>query len=64
MHGLLAFVFKLSSRHEMNRELTGAMIFEHFKRLFPDIDSIPHSCTPPKFLEKSTLRALRKLTFI
>jgi len=43
--GLFAFIFRLSSRREMNRELTGPIIFDHLKRIFPEIDSIPHADT-------------------
>ena len=41
--GLFAFIFRSSSRREMNRELTSPVIFEHLKNLFPEIDSIPHA---------------------
>lgn len=51
MFGLLAFVFRLQSRREMNRELTGPVIFEHVKKLFPEIDSIPHADTLARLLE-------------
>jgi hypothetical protein len=60
VYGLLAFVFKLSSRREMNRELTGALVFEHLKRLFPEIESIPHSCTLARFLEKTNPQELEE----
>src|SRR3990167_3896951 len=33
--GLLAFVFRLKSRREMNRELTGAAIHRHLQKIFP-----------------------------
>ena len=39
--GLFAFVFRLSSRREMNRELTGAIIHQHLRKIFPELDSIP-----------------------
>ena len=49
--GLLAFIFRLSSRREMNRELTSPLIFEHLHKLFPEIDSIPHADTLARLLE-------------
>lgn len=52
MFGLLAFIFRLTSRREMNRELTGAVIFDHLKKLFPELDSIPHADTLSRVLEK------------
>lgn len=49
--GLFAFIFRLQSRREMNRELTGPLIQEHLKKIFPEIDTIPHSCTLARLLE-------------
>lgn len=50
--GLLSFVFRLSSRREMNRELTGATINNHLQKLFPELDSIPHADTLARLLER------------
>jgi hypothetical protein len=51
--GLLSFVFRLSSRREMNRELTGAAVNENLRKLFPELDSIPHADTLARLLEKT-----------
>ena len=51
LFGLFAFIFRLSSRREINRELTGPVIFNHLKKCFPDIDSIPHADTLARALE-------------
>ena len=51
--GLFAFVFRLSSRREMNRELTGAAVTENLRKLFPELDSIPHADTLARLLEKT-----------
>lgn len=48
--GLFAFIFRLSSRREMNRELTSPVIFEHLRKLFPEIDTIPHADTLARVL--------------
>ena len=53
LYGLLAFVFKLSSCREMNRELSSTVAFEQLKTLFPEIETIPHACTLTRFLEKT-----------
>lgn len=53
LFGLFAFVFKLSSRCEMNRELTSPVIFEHLKKVFPEIESIPHADTLARLLENT-----------
>lgn len=49
--GLFAFVFRLSSRREMNREMSGAVISHHLQKIFPDLDSIPHADTLARILE-------------
>ena len=35
LYGLFAFIFRLSSQREINRELSGAVIFENLRKLFP-----------------------------
>ena len=50
MYGLLAFIFRLSSRREMNRELTGPVITEQLRKLFPELESIPHADTLARLL--------------
>ena len=52
MFGLFAFVFRLSSRREMNRELTGPVIHAHLQAIFPDIETIPHADTLARLLER------------
>ncbi|MEO8402220.1 MAG: transposase family protein [Gammaproteobacteria bacterium] len=54
--GLLAFVFRLSSRREMNRELTGAVINHHLQKIFPELNSIPHADTLARLLKKINVR--------
>ena len=52
MFGLFAFIFRLQSRREINREQTGPLIFEHLKKLFPEIDSIPHADSLARILAR------------
>lgn len=59
--GLFAFVFRLSSRREMNRELTSPVIFEHLKKLFPDVESIPHADTLARLLENTNPQTIEAL---
>ena len=67
--GLFAFIFRLQSRREMNRELTAPAIQEHLRTLFPDINSIPHADTlvrylqnlNPKRIEEIHITLIRKL---
>ncbi len=58
--GLFGFIFRLASRREMNRELTGAAIQTHLKKLFPDLDSIPHADTLARLLETIDPREIEK----
>lgn len=51
MLGLFAFILRLNSRREMNAELTGPVIFEHLKSIFPEIDTIPHADTVARYLQ-------------
>ena len=48
--GLFAFIFQLHSRREMNRELTGPVIFANLKKIFPDLETIPHADTLARLL--------------
>src|SRR6202021_2754562 len=58
--GLLSFVFRLSSRREMNRVLTGAVIQHHLQKIFPDLDSIPHADTLARLLEEINVNEIEK----
>lgn len=69
MFGLFAFIFRMKSRREMNRELTGAAINENLRKLFPELNSIPHADTvarllksiDPKHIEKSHILLIKDL---
>jgi hypothetical protein len=56
--GLFAFVFRLNSRREMNRELTGAAINRQLQKIFPALDSIPHADTLARFLETARIQEI------
>lgn len=58
--GLLAFVFRLSSRREINRELTGAVINHHLRKIFPEFDSIPHADTLARLLERMNVEEIER----
>lgn len=59
--GLFAFIFRLSSRREMNRELSGALIFEHMRKIFPELDSIPHADTLVRLLERTGPKKIEEI---
>jgi len=52
--------FRLSSRREMNRELSGAVIFENLQKLFPELESIPHADTLARVLEKINVKEIEE----
>jgi hypothetical protein len=60
LYGLFAFIFRLKSRREMNRELTGPMIFENLQKLFPEIETIPHADTIARLLERININDIEK----
>ena len=55
LYGLFAFIFRLSSRREINRELTGIIVFENLQKIFPELESIPHADTLARILERRIL---------
>ena len=67
--GLFAFIFRLTSRREMNRELTGALIHEHMEKIFPEIETIPHADTlarllkniNPRYIESAHIHFIKDL---
>jgi len=59
--GLFAFIFRLRSRREMNRELTGPVIFDHLKKIFPEIDSIPHADTLGRVLKHTSPKEIEAI---
>ncbi len=61
MFGLFAFVFRLCSRREMNRELTSPRVFEQLKRIFPEIESISHADTLERLLENTNPRKIEHI---
>ena len=60
LYGLFAFIFRLSSRREMNRDLTGAVIFNNLKKIFPELESIPHADTLARVLEKINVNDIER----
>lgn len=67
LYGLLAFILRLSSRREINRELSGMVVFENLKKIFPELESIPHADTLARVLEKINVNEIeltQKLRFI
>lgn len=50
LYGMLCFVLQTSSRREANRELSGPVLLGHLRKLFPEMDKIPHQDTLNRIL--------------
>jgi len=50
LHGILAFVFQMSSRREANRQMTMPMFQENLRLMFPELESVPHQDTLNRLL--------------
>lgn len=52
IYGILCFAFQMSSRREANRELTRPMFEANLRRLFPDLEELPHNDTLARLLSR------------
>jgi hypothetical protein len=52
LYGILAFVFQMASRREANRQMSLPMFQENLRRLFPELESLPHQDTLNRLLAR------------
>jgi len=52
IYGILCFAFQMSSRREASREMTRPMFMANLRRLFPDLEALPHHDTLARILER------------
>ncbi len=52
LYGILCFAFQMSSRREANREMTRPLFEANLRRLFPDLDELPHNDTLARLLAR------------
>ena len=52
IYGILCFAFQMSSRREANREMTRPMFEANLRRLFPDLEELPHHDTLARLLSQ------------
>jgi hypothetical protein len=52
LYGLLMFVFQLSSRRQVNREMTQPQFKQNLHLIFPELDDLPHADTLFRLLSK------------
>ncbi|TXL05339.1 hypothetical protein BMR08_16160, partial [Methylococcaceae bacterium CS2] len=58
LFGLLSFIFQMSSRRQMNSQMSQPCFRETLQKLFPELDSMPHADTLGRVLETLELDAL------
>jgi len=52
IYGILTFVFHMASRREANREMTRPVFMDNLKRLFPELEDLPHNDTLMRLLAR------------
>lgn len=50
LYGILTFVFQMASRREANRQMSLPVFQENLRRLFPELESLPHQDTLNRLL--------------
>ena len=49
-YGIMCFVFQMQSRREGNRDLSGPVLVDHLRQIFPEIEGLPHHDTVNRIL--------------
>jgi len=52
IYGILCFAFQMASRREATREMTRPMFMANLRRLFPELEDLPHHDTLARILEQ------------
>lgn len=52
LYGILAFVFQMASRREVNRQMTLPVFQENLHLMFPELETLPHQDTLNRLLSK------------
>ena len=52
IYGILCFAFQMASRREATREMTRPMFMANLRRLFPELEDLPHHDTLARILER------------
>jgi len=60
IYGILCFAFQMSSRREANREMTRPVLEANLRRLFPDLDALPHSDTLARLLARIDVQKIEQ----
>lgn len=58
LFGLLSFVFQMSSRRQLNKQMSRPVFLQTLQRLFPELESLPHADTLNRLLNKLDISEL------
>ncbi len=60
IYGILCFAFQMSSRREANREMTRPMFMANLRRLFPELEDLPHNDTLARILDRIDINEIEE----
>lgn len=60
VYGILCFAFQMSSRREATRDMTRPMFMKNLRRLFPELEDLPHHDTLARMLEKIDINEIEQ----
>lgn len=60
IYGILCFAFQMSSRREASREMSRPMFMANLRRLFPDLEDLPHHDTLARILERIDVNEIQE----
>ncbi|MFH1465176.1 MAG: transposase family protein [Pseudomonadota bacterium] len=60
LYGILCFVLQTSSRREANRELSGPVLLAHLRKLFPELEKLPHQDTLNRILSRIDVEGIQQ----
>lgn len=62
VYGILLFFFKLPSRRQANKQLSGNIIFENLRTVIPELESMPHADTLARLLARIEAEQIQEYT--
>ncbi len=60
IYGILCFAFQMSSRREASREMTRPVFEANLRRLFPELEELPHHDTLARLLSRIDVREIEQ----
>lgn len=62
LYGVLSFVLQMASRRKANEQLTTPAMVEQLKRIFPELETIPHHDSVNRLLARIDVQQLEQVT--